>query len=183
MNISIQGKCVTIDPEDFNRIAGRRWSIASGYAASGKISMHRFVLGLGTIKGGDVDHINGNKLDNRKENLRHCSRAENLWNSKKSSAGITSRFKGVTLSSPLPIRRTSPKWEVNISRNYQAFQLGRFHSEIEAAYAYDCAALILFGAFARTNFDFSKRTFSEQGPDSFILSLLLKPFKAPFLCL
>lgn len=91
-----------------------------------------------------VDHINGDGLDNRRENLRVCSPMQNLWNSKKQTN--TSGFKGVT-------KRASDKaFIARIRVNYKLISLGSFADPIDAAKAYDAAARAHFGEFARTNF-------------------------------
>lgn len=77
-----QGKEALIDEEDFKRVSKNSWSYHhSGYVVRGKpqISLHRFIIGA--KKGQYVDHINRNKLDNRKENLRLCSKKQNNSNS------------------------------------------------------------------------------------------------------
>ncbi len=102
--------------------------------------MHREVLpGVD-----EVDHINGNKLDNQRENLRAVTRAQNLMNQKK-MPGHLSKFKGVSLA-----RRTN-KWRAYISLSGQFTALGIYPTEEEAAHAYDAAAEKYFGAYAKTN--------------------------------
>lgn len=75
--------CTTIiDKEDVEKISGYRWTFNGKYVRMYKgtspVYLHRFLLDYeGDL---DIDHINGDRLDNRKENLRIVSRAENLWN-------------------------------------------------------------------------------------------------------
>jgi hypothetical protein len=90
-----------------------------------------------------VDHINGDTLDNRRANLRVCTKSENNRNRRKLHP-TTSRFKGV-------YKNTKP-WIALIECNGKQFVLGRFASEEEAALAYDKAAKEHFGSFARLNF-------------------------------
>lgn len=77
-----QGKIAIIDDNDFEKVNKWKWSFHhSGYVVRGKpqISLHRFVMKA--KKGQFVDHINRNRLDNRKENLRFCNRRQNQFNS------------------------------------------------------------------------------------------------------
>lgn len=90
-----------------------------------------------------VDHINGNKLDNRKSNLRICTDAENARNSSKKSGN----FKGVQW------RSDKHKFRARIMDNGKEIFIGYFTNEIEAAKAYDTKAKELFGEFARLNFE------------------------------
>lgn len=76
-----KGQVAIIDDEDYEKVAKNKWSFHyNGYAVRGKpqISMHRFVLDA--PRGMEVDHINGNKLDNRKSNLRFATRKQNSFN-------------------------------------------------------------------------------------------------------
>ena len=95
--------------------------------------------------GMEVDHINGNGLDNRKANLRLCTRAQNQMNSIKRT-GKSSIFKGVSW------HKNAWKWRANIKINQKDIHIGYFDTELEAAEAYDIEAIRLFGSFAKTNF-------------------------------
>lgn len=119
--------------------------VASTDRVDGKIvnrKLHRMVMNA--PYGVQVDHINGDTLDNRRCNLRLCSHAENQHN-KNSQAG-TSKYKGVYLY------KRDKKWRAMIAKNKKNIHLGYFNDEIQAAHAYDEAARQLFGEFARLNF-------------------------------
>lgn len=93
-----------------------------------------------------VDHVNGDKLDNRRENLRVCTRQQNCWNSKKSERALSSKYKGVSLC------RSDLKWVSSICLNGIPVTIGRYATEEEAAREYDSKAKELFGEFAKLNF-------------------------------
>ncbi len=98
------------------------------------------------IEGKDVDHINLNPLDNRKDNLRICSHLENCRNRNKHKVpNFTSQFKGVAWD--------KDKWSAMIANEGKRISIGRFESEKDAAVAYDLYAKDLFGEFALLNFD------------------------------
>ena len=105
--------------------------------------MHRLIMN--PQKGKEIDHINRNKLDNRKSNLRICSKQQNAaW-------GITpitnkSGYRGVSY------RVKDDKWIAWISFNNKNKYIGLFSRAIDAARAYDSMALELNGKYARTNF-------------------------------
>lgn len=105
------------------------------------IRMHRILLGLG--KGEIVDHQNGNGLDNRRFNLRVCTQRENTKN-KHVRRGV-SKYKGVGW------RKDRGKYDARIVVNYKIIFLGYFIGEIDAAKAYNEAALKYFKQFANLN--------------------------------
>ncbi len=109
---------------------------------------HRFYLSKGrTASGLVVDHINHNGLDNRKENLRICTVAENCRNSRPSKRkNKLSKYKGVSFDKKRKVYR------VLIWHNKKQYFLGTFKNETEAAKAYDRKARELFGEFAYLNF-------------------------------
>lgn len=93
-----------------------------------------------------IDHINGNRLDNRKKNLRFVTMQQNCFNSAKKRAGRTSsRYKGVHH------RKERNKWVAYISIKRKKTFLGSFNTEIEAARAYNEAAKREYGEYARLN--------------------------------
>lgn len=111
------------------------------------ITAHRvaFAIHYGYWAPADVDHINGVKGDNRACNLRAATRGQNLRNRRPKKAS-TSRYIGVCKSS------SSKKWMAQIKIGDRNTVLGLFSCEKEAALAYDRAAAIHHGEFARPNF-------------------------------
>ena len=109
-----------------------------------RILMHRAIMNCADHL--EVDHINGNPLDNQRDNLRLATHQQNMWNRQKHKI-FTSRFKGVYWS------KSRGKWcaAINIG-NKVRLQLGRFEDEELAARTYDAAARKYHGTFARTNF-------------------------------
>ncbi len=141
-----------IDECDRDLVARYTWSSFrrphhSTHYARAKIDglwvlMHRLILAA--PKGLEVDHRDGNGLNNQRDNIRVCTRAENQRN--KASRCGSSRFKGVSF------HKASRKWGASIRRDGVSTHLGLFTREEDAARAYDSFARIYFGDFARLNF-------------------------------
>jgi hypothetical protein len=91
-----------------------------------------------------VDHINGNGLDNRKSNLRLCERHENALN-RVINYNNVSGYKGVSWFKPIK------KWRAQIQYKKVVYYLGCFNKRIDAAKAYNAAALKYHGEFANLN--------------------------------
>ena len=112
-----------------------------------KLYAHRvaWVCAYGVWPSGEVDHINGVRDDNRLVNIRDATAADNRRNMR--PLGGASEFKGV-------VKSTSAKnpWAARLSVANKPVHLGVFRTEKEAAQAYDDAARIYFGEFARLNF-------------------------------
>ena len=89
-----------------------------------------------------VDHINHNTLDNRKNNLRICSKQQNAFNQKKKSK--INKYKGIK-------KESKTTYSARIKYNYIEYYLGSYSSQTEAAIAYNLAALEFFGEFAYLN--------------------------------
>jgi hypothetical protein len=147
-----QGRTSKIDRSDLNAVAHYNWCSSSHtgkkYAVSridGKVRyLHRFLFGFPARV--HVDHINGDTLDNRRENLRLCSHSQNLRNRGKTIAN-KSGFKGVSMSND----KRKRKWSAEIRANGRRLRLGRFLTAAEAAMAYNEAAKIVHGSFAQLN--------------------------------
>lgn len=145
------GKFAIVDDEYFDELSKRKWhSGKCGYPAAASyfltkerrpIMMHSLIMKLG--KGELVDHIDGNPLNNQKNNLRRCTKKQNNMNRIK-SYGKLSIYKGVSPS--------NKRWRSQIMINDKYIHLGCFGNEIEAAKAYDKKAIELFGEFAKLNF-------------------------------
>lgn len=120
-----------IDAADYAAVSELAWSRASnGYAVAcvdrERILMHRLVCGLTRGDPLEVDHINRNKLDNRRSNLRVCTRAQNGQNL--GSFPGTSRFRGVC-------RKANGRWQAQAWTNGGNRHIGVFDTEEAAAEA------------------------------------------------
>lgn len=139
-----------VDSADLNRLTPFAWHLCGGYAktrctVNGRrlyIYMHRLVLGAES--GTQVDHINRDRLDNRRSNLRLASHVQQCGNVGM-SRNNTSGFKGVH-------QARSGRWVARIGIDHRNVCLGTFDDPAEAARAYDSAARERFGEFACTNF-------------------------------
>jgi len=141
-----------VDDADYEALSRHMWRLHStgNYAERGggstKVLMHREVI---CAKPGEyVDHINGNGLDNRRENLRICTHQQNLRHRVSPPVGV-SRFRGVSLDKR---KGRKKKWRAHITVDGRQRSLGYYELEVGAAMAYDAAALKLFGEFASPNF-------------------------------
>lgn len=143
-----KGMKTIVDDEDYNRLNSHQWYYTShGYAKSDKLDyMHRFILNAPVNM--EVDHINGNRFDNRKCNLRLVSKDENLRNTSKRKHS-TNKYKGVRVKE---INFRKKPYYATITINKKKIHLGYFKTEIEAAWCYDVAALKYHGEFAKLNF-------------------------------
>lgn len=142
------GKEVLISEADFGLVSQFLWHVgAKGYVMARlngkKIYLHRLIMN--TPNDMDTDHINRNKLDNRRENLRIATRSENNMN-KKMQTNNTSGYKGVGWN------KQNQNWRAKIKVGDKHLNLGSFQDKILAAKAYDDAAKKYFGKYARTNF-------------------------------
>ena len=153
-----QPKYAKVDPGDYERLRKYEWLAFKGknyfYARrrvpTGKakkqtlVYMHRMVIKV--PEGMVVDHINHDAMDNRSTNLRAATKAQNLCNRKKFPNSTSSKYKGVSW-----VKRHR-KWQAGITLKNKKIFLGNFRDEIEAARAYDRAAMKYHGEFACLNF-------------------------------
>lgn len=142
------GKAALVDDEDYEELSRHAWNYSTpqGYAArkgflGKKTYMHRQIIEAPA--GVDVDHINGDKLDNRRSNLRLATRAQNMYNTTPRQG--SSSFKGVCWD------KQHNKWKAYIQISRKLIHLGLFTDEIEAARAYNRAAIEHLGEYARLN--------------------------------
>lgn len=163
-----KGYAALIDNEDYERVSRYKWCVSvtnrrtmrvyalrrkPGSGNPGQILLHREIMDA--PDGIDVDHINGNTLDCRKENMRLATRSQNLANNRR-KIGI-SGFRGVTPANQ------KHGWTVLIRAKYY----GTFDTPEEAARRYDEIATGIWGEFARLNFpkgvNGAIRSSNEQG--------------------
>jgi len=142
-----KGMTALVDDADFDKVNKYKWYVNQHCYAirveKGRIiHMHRFIAG--NQPGKVVDHINGNTVDNRRENLRICTNKENLRN-QKIHTNNTTGYKGVS-------RFDAKHYQVKIRVNGKLLHIGLFKDLTEAARAYDEAAKKYHGKFARLNF-------------------------------
>ena len=141
------GKKAFVDDCDFEKLQEYRWKSRSrgtttfyAEAKGSRLSMHRIIINA--KKGEQVDHINRNGLDNRRENLRLCSHSQNQIN-RPQQKNNTSGYKGVYLF--------KKKWRACIKIKGKLLYLGYFSDKKEAAETYNKKAKELFGEFAYQN--------------------------------
>jgi hypothetical protein len=141
---------VKVDDADFDALSTYRWSaLRSRYAqrhasadeirngSPHKVLMHRQIIKV--TDGLEVDHVNGDGLDNRRSNLRVASRAENTRN----NPGWGGR------SLPKGVKVNGRGFSARVMRGGRQYHLGTFQSIPGAALAYAWAAGILHGEFYR----------------------------------
>lgn len=134
VEIDAAGVWIKVDKADAEEVSRHWWAVGGpGYPMAkinGKgwaVYLHRFLFGLETGDGVQVDHINQDKLDNRRSNLRICDNALNRQNGR--SLGGSSKFRGVSWN------REKQKWEAYVGLNHRRARLGYFTDEVAAAEA------------------------------------------------
>ena len=141
---------ILIDNSDYEMLMQYNWCIADGYAITSlEINgikttkrMHQFLLD--TLSGLEIDHIDNNRLNNQRKNLRMVTHQQNMMNKSKQN-GCSSKYKGVCWDN------SRNKWISYIKKNNRCKHLGRFNNEKDAANAYNERAKELFGEYANLN--------------------------------
>ena len=143
-----------IDVEDVDRVREYKWGFNGRYVNCGilRISLHRFIMNA--PKGKLVDHINHNKLDNRKCNLRICTSSQNNMNRAKSSRN-TSGNKGVCYKPKID------KWQAYITVKKQPIHLGYYNTKEEAIKVRQEAEEKYFGEYK----------YKKEGGDNYLQSI------------
>lgn len=144
-----QGKYALVDDEDYEWLSQWNWWFNGGYATRvetkrgirNRIFMHRLINDTPPDK--YTDHINGNRLDNRRANLRVCTTQENARNMRKTHG--SSVYKGVQWS------HRQKAWKTTLNEKGQVAYIGYFKNERHAALAYDLWAIDMWGQFAKVN--------------------------------
>ena len=143
-------KRTLIDDEDFNYLNKFKWYITPKGYVIGKVGnkmilMHREILKAPPDL--QVDHKNGDKLDNRKENLRFCTQSQNRANMDKyrKNTSTPRLYKGTVY------RRDRKSWRAQIYIIGRNIRSGKCSSEVEAAIKYNELAVKHFGEFAKLN--------------------------------
>jgi hypothetical protein len=150
-----QGKVAIVDDEDFEYLNQFKWhtlKLAGKFYVGRKLTvskckrnqifMHRFIMK--PDKGMVIDHLDGNPLNNQKNNLRICTHSENMRNCK-ISINNTSGFKGVSFV------KKNNTYKSAIKLNKKTIYLGYYIDPIDAARAYNEAAVKYHGEFANLN--------------------------------
>lgn len=106
---------VKISKDDLYEVGKHKWGIdGRGYVRNRLIKIHQLILGV--RYGFDIDHVNGDKLDNRRQNLRHVTHSVNMMNIHKKNGGTVGVFWDKSRS----------KWRASIMVNGKNHYIGRF---------------------------------------------------------
>jgi len=154
-----QGQIALVDDEDYSVLNSKKWFARKRKTKYGQdyyaginintvkgqraLNMHRYILSIFDSKI-QIDHIDNNGLNNQKSNLRVATNKQNCCNKKVSGIG-TSKYKGVT------VRKRDGKYVASIKVNYRNKHIGIYIHEVDAAIAYNEAAIKYFGEFAKLN--------------------------------
>ena len=152
MDIKLQGKqgnrkITIINDADYSIVGDKIWLMDSkGYVYQGKrkgkrLFLHQFIMGDYPKGFTQIDHINGNKADNRRSNLRFCNNRENHLNLR-AYKNNKSGFKGVQW------HKQGKKWQARIYLDKKAYYLGLYDTAEEASKAYMIKQTGLYGEFA-----------------------------------
>lgn len=132
---SLSGRVVIVDDEDYAFLSAWSWLCSSkGYAVRyertpvgrRQVRMHRVIMGLARGDVRQVDHRNGDPLDNRRSNLRVATHRQNMQN-RRSARGSASAYRGVYLD--------RGRWRAEVTVDGRKYRIGRFVDELDAARA------------------------------------------------
>ena len=152
------GKVSIVSSEDYEEIIKHnwhaayskgRWEARRGVHINGKqylLMMHRAIMGLDKKDNRYVDHIDGDSLNNKRENLRICTNQENQYNQKGPNKDGSSGYRGVTWS------KKNGAWQVSVRKGGVLYHGGYFNAPQIAAISRDTLAIKLHGRFANLNF-------------------------------
>lgn len=147
-----KGLKTLVDDEDYGKLSLLKWHYCPKAGVShstyinrrpGRLLMHRYITGA--PRGFVVDHEDGDKLNNRKSNLRVCTQGDNVCNQRTQARAKSSQYKGVCWD------KSKRKWVAQVKYRGKSIYLGRFDDETKAAQAYNEAATQIFGRYARPN--------------------------------
>ena len=146
MKIIKHVRYIKMDDDVYNDLRDSRFVIERGYVCfyknSKRYRLHRYIM---NPKGGEVvDHINRDTLDNRRENLRVCSKSQNRENSILYISN-KSGYRGVYWN------KRSGGWVATIRHNNKRYWIGTYKDKKDAALAYNNAAMKYHGSFASLN--------------------------------
>lgn len=148
VSVETKGKILLIDKDDYEKIKNYSINTSDKYPRiwikKRPTKLHRYLLNYDSSKF-QVDHIDGNVYNNRRNNLRICTRSQNNMNRRKSPK-CSSKYKGVSF------HKKKNKWQIAIFCNRKRILIDYFKDEIEAAKAYDNKARELFGDYGTYNF-------------------------------
>ena len=154
INLAKNNGIAIVDADDFEHLSKFKWCLSGGgYAMRGALINNKWTTRymhheiLGETKGRQIDHIDRNKLNNRKCNLRFVTRSQNQQNyiRKDNTSGVIGVYK----------HKASNKWAAQTYKKGKIVFLGYFDDKADAAKAYDSAVLKHFGPHALTNLKLS----------------------------
>ena len=153
--LTFKNEEIIINSDKFDELNKYKWSVcekdgyARGYVNGRKTYIHRFIMNCKVGDGKIIDHINGNRLDNRIENLRETTSSQNSQNRKS-----VNEYKGVRLN--------GYNWSSIIKKNGKKFHLGTFTTKIEAAIVYNNKARELHGVHGTFVNKFSEELLKDE---------------------
>ena len=143
MNIRLSPQDQDLLQHNWTGLASKHITYAKASIGGKQVLLHRLVAErMGLSLEGVIDHINGDALDCRRENLQACTHQQNIMKQRHQATAI-SPYKGV-----VPFRN---KWRSRITLNGKTLHLGLFLTAADAAHAYNEKAKELFGKFANLN--------------------------------